>query len=164
MCILEAYHSTDEERITLRQLALKCQEPGESVGGYINRWQLTHRCEDPPIQGMWIRLCLHSLHDDFKMLTIREDFRNFEELIMFMETITSRVLFPLKNMTRKTRPTNVVAVIRYSDSESYLKEVNSVFTNPPPPAGYEPPLHLYSNHYPIFKVDGSNFLLPAKKH
>ena len=50
MRILEAYHSVDEERITLRQLALTRQGPGESIVGYINRWlELAYRCGDPPI-------------------------------------------------------------------------------------------------------------------
>ena len=125
---------------------------------------MAHRCEDSPIRGMWIRLWLHGLHYDFKMIAIGEDFRNFEELIMFMKTIESRVLFPLRNMTRRTHPTNVVSVIRNSNSESNLEEVNSVFTNPPPTAGYEPLLHLYSDPYPIFKVDSSHFPIHAKKH
>ena len=98
------------------------------------------------------------------MLAIGEDFRNFEELTMFMETIENLVLFPLKNMTRRTRSANVVSLIQESDSESDSEEVSSVFTNPPPTVGYEPPLHLYSDSYPIFKVEGLDFLIPAKKH
>ena len=38
-----------------------------------------------------------------------------------------------------------------------------MFTDPPPTTGYEPPLHLYSDPYPIFKVEGLTFLIPAKK-
>ena len=105
MRILEAYHSADEERITLRQLALTRQGLGESVVGYINRWlELAYKCEDPPIQGMWIRLCLHGLHQYFRMLSIGEDFRNFEELIMFMETIEGRVSFFPEKHDKKNAP------------------------------------------------------------
>ena len=88
MRILEAYHSAEEERITLRQLALTREGPGESVIGYIDRWlEMAYRCEDPPLRSMWIRLCIYSLHHDFRMLAIREDFKSFEELTMFMEAI-----------------------------------------------------------------------------
>ena len=73
---------------------------------------------------------------------------------MFMETIESRVLLLLRNMTRRMRPANVVSMIRDLDSKPDLEEVNSVFTNQPPTAGYEPPFHFYSNPYPIFRVDG----------
>ena len=53
MCILEAHHSVEEEKITLRQLALTCQGPGESVVGYIDRWlEMAHKCEDPSSQNM----------------------------------------------------------------------------------------------------------------
>ena len=84
-----------KKKITLRQLALTRQGPSGSVVGYIDRWlEITHRCEDPPLRSMWIRLCLHSLHYDFRMLAIGEDFRNFEEMIRYMETIESRILLP----------------------------------------------------------------------
>ena len=98
------------------------------------------------------------------MLSIGEDFRNFDELTMFMETIEKRVLFPLRNMTRRMHPMNVVSLIWDSDSEPDSKEASSVFTNPPSTARYDPPLHWYSDLYPIFKIEGSNFLIPAKKH
>ena len=112
MRILEVYHLADEEKITLRQLVLTRQVLGESIVGYIDRWlKMAHMCEDPPLRGMWIKLCLHSLHHNFRMLAIGEDFRNFEELTMFMETIENRVPFPLRNMTRRTRPANVVSLI-----------------------------------------------------
>ncbi|XXG82387.1 hypothetical protein AAC387_Pa10g0349 [Persea americana] len=124
---------------------------------------MAHRCEDPPPQNMWIRLCLHSLHHDFKILAIGEDFRNFEELAMFMETIEYCVLLPLRSMTRKTRTTNVVSLIQDFDSESDLEQVSNVFINPPPTAGYEPPLDLYLDPYPIFKAEWSTFLIPTKK-
>lgn len=164
MRILKAYHSVEEEKITLRQLVLMHQGPGESIVSYIDRWlKMAHRCEDPP-RNMWIRLCLHSLHHDFRILAIGEDFRNFEELAMFMETVEDHVLFPLRNMIRRTRVANVVSLIQDSDSESYSEEVSSVFTNPHSTAGYEPPLHLHSDPYPIFKVERSTFLIPTKKH
>ena len=83
---------------------------------------------------------------------------------MFMETIEDHILFRLRHMTRRTCIVNVVSLIQNSDSKSDSEEVSSIFTNPPPTAGYEPPLHLYSNPYPIFKVEGSTFLIPAKKH
>ena len=108
---------------------------------------------------MWIRLYLHSLHHDFRILVIGEDFRNFEEIAMLMETVEDCVLFPLRSMTRRTRTANVVSLIQDSDSESYSKEVSSVFTNPLPIAGYEPPNHLYADPYPIFKLEGSTFLI-----
>ena len=81
---------------------------------------------------------------------------------MFMETIKDRVLFPLRSMTRRTHATNVVLLIQDSNSDS--EKVSSVFTNPLLTAGYEPPLHLCSDPYPIFKVEGSTFLIPTKKH
>ncbi|XXG48040.1 hypothetical protein AAC387_Pa02g2583 [Persea americana] len=165
MRILEAYHSAEEEKITLRQLVLTRQGPGESVVSYIDEWlEITYRCEDHPPRNMWIRLCLHSLHHDFRILASVEDFRKFEELAMFMETVEGRALFPLRSMTRRTRATNMMSLIQDSDYESHSEKVSSVFTNPPPTAGYEPPFYLYSDLYPIFKVKGSTFLVPAKKH
>ena len=164
MCILEAYHSVEEEKITIWQLVLTCQGPGESVVSYINRWlEMAYICEDPPPKNMWITLCLYSLHHNFRILAIGEDFRNFEELVMFMETIENHVLFSLRNMTRRTRAANVVSLFQDFDSKSNSEEVSSVFTNPHPPVGYEPPLYLYSYPYPIFKVEGSTFLIPAKR-
>ncbi|XXG76782.1 hypothetical protein AAC387_Pa08g1067 [Persea americana] len=62
------------------------------------------------------------------------------------------------------RPANMVSIIRDSDPESDSKELSSVFTNPPPIAGYELPFQFYSDPYPIFEVEGSNFLIPAKKY
>ena len=38
MRILEAFHSAEEEKITLRQLVLTRQGPGEFVVSYIDRW------------------------------------------------------------------------------------------------------------------------------
>ena len=35
--ILEAYHLIEEEKITLQQLVLTCQRPGEFVVSYIDR-------------------------------------------------------------------------------------------------------------------------------
>ena len=50
MRILEAYHSADEERITLQQLTLTHHGPGESIVGYKNLWlEMAYMCEDPRI-------------------------------------------------------------------------------------------------------------------
>ena len=81
---------------------------------------------------MWITLCLHSLHHDFWILAIGEDFGNFEELAMFMETVEDHVPFPLRNMTRRTSTTNVVSLIQDFDSESDSEEISCMFTDPPP--------------------------------
>ena len=138
--------------------------PGESVVSYIDRWlEMIYRCENPPPRNMWITLCLRSCHHDFQILAIREEFENFEELAMFMETVEDRVLFPLRNMTRRTHTTNVVSLIQDSYSESDSEEINSVFIDPPPTARYDPPLHPYFGLYPIFKGEGLTFLLLAKK-
>ena len=83
---------------------------------------------------------------------------------MFMETVEDHIIFPLRNMTRRRRAANVVSLIQDSNSESDLEEVSNVFINPPPIAGYEHPLHLYCDPDPIFKVEGSTFVIPTKKH
>ena len=94
MRILEANHPAEEEKITLRQLVLTRQGLGESVVNYIDRWlEIAYKGEDPSPRNMWIRLCLHSLHHDFRILAIGEYFKNFEELALFMETVEDHVLF-----------------------------------------------------------------------
>ena len=83
---------------------------------------------------------------------------------MFMETVEDHVLLPLRNMTKITCLANVVSLIYDSNSESESEEVSNVFTNPPPTIGYEPHLHLYSDPYPIFKVECLTFRIPTKKY
>lgn len=82
---------------------------------------------------------------------------------MFMETVEDHVLSPLRNMRRRAHTINVVSLVQDSDSEIDSEKNNGVFIDPPPMAGYEPPLHPYLGPYPIFKVEGSTFLVPAKK-
>ena len=69
--ILEAYRSIEEETIIVRQLVLMRQGPGESIVKYINRWlEIARKCKNPPPRNLWITLCLHSLHHDFRILAI----------------------------------------------------------------------------------------------
>ena len=144
ICILKVCHSTNDETVTLRQLILTRQGPNEPTVSYINRWlNMAPKCENNPPQNLWIALCLHSLHHDLRILTIGENFENFEEMSMFMETIEDHVLCPLRSLTRRTHAVNVASPMRDPDSKSDSKGTNVVFINPPPVEGYEPPLHPY---------------------
>lgn len=130
------------------------------VINYIDRsLELAHRCKESPPRSMWISLCRHSQHHDFRILSIRKDFENFEEFARFMETIEDHVLSPLRNMRRREHSTIVVSLVQDSNSgsESDSKENSGVFIDPPRMAGYEPPLHRYTGPYPILKVEGQLF-------